>query len=241
MSTYSIILVEPKYEGNIGSVARVMKNFGFSDLILVNPQVKKIGKEARKMATHAQDILKNAKIISKFSEVTEKFDFLVGTTAIVGTDRNPLRTPITAEKLKNSLKVKGKIALVFGREDYGLFNEEIQECDLLVTIPANEEFPTLSLPQSVGILLYELSKLKFLSKKRNEMKKFMEANLLEKKILLEKFSSLVDSVYPKNEHDFKKKIAKKTFKTLIGRAFISGREAFTLTGIFRRAKEKMGR
>jgi len=230
MASFSVVLIEPKYAGNVGSVARVMKNFGFSDLVLVNPC--ELGKEARKMASHAQEILENARILKNFQELTEEYDFLVATSAIVATDKNYLRVPITPKELKNSLSIDGKIALLFGREDYGLLNEEIKECDVLVTIPTSREYPTLNVAISVAILLYEISNLE--KEMKSEMRKFEKANLIEKKILIEKFNELVDEIY---DNYPQKKIVKKTFKTILGRAFVSGREAATLTGVFRRAKE----
>jgi TrmH family RNA methyltransferase len=234
MVEYSIILVEPKYEGNIGSVARVMKNFGFRELILVKPP--KLGKDARKMAAHAQDILQRAKIFKNFDDLKkEKFDFLIATSAVIASDRNTLRTPVLPKQLGNSLTLKkGKIGLVFGREDYGLRNEEIKSCDILVTIPTSKEYPTLNVTQACCILLYELSNLE--RELKGKKRKFREANLVEKKILLEKFNALVDVIY---KYEPRRRLAKKTFRTLIGRAFISGRESSTLTGIFRKAEEKI--
>jgi len=225
--------MEPKYEGNIGSVARVMKNFGFNELILVNPH--KLGKEARAMAMHGRDILENAKKFDNFNAVREEFDFLIATTAIIATDRNPLRTPMPLHDLKSALEVDGKIGLVFGREDYGLYNEEIEACDLLVSIPASEEYPTLNLSHSVAILLYEISKQRF-EKRKRRLKKFRKADSVEKKVLLEKFDSFADSVHDRKQDA---KLAKKTFRQLIGRAFISGRESFTLIGLFRKARNRI--
>ncbi|OYT42029.1 MAG: rRNA methyltransferase [Candidatus Altiarchaeales archaeon ex4484_43] len=233
MPTFSVILVEPRYEGNIGSVARVMKNFGFNELILINPV--KLGKEARAMAMHGRDILENAEILDGFEKLKEKFDFLIATTSIVGTDRNLLRTPVFPEDLKNSITLDGKIGLVFGREDYGLYNEEIEACDLLVSIPASEEYPTLNLSHSVAILLYEISRQRFENRKKR-LKKFRKADLVEKEVLLEKFDSFVDSVHDREQDA---KLAKKTFRQLIGRAFISGRESFTLIGLFRKARDRI--
>ncbi len=233
MPTFSVILVEPRYEGNVGSVARVMKNFGFSELILVNPH--KLGKEARAMAMHGRDVLENAKISDGFEKLKEEFDFLIATTAIIATDRNPMRTPVFPENLKNSIALDGRIGLVFGREDYGLYNEEIEMCDLLVSIPANSEYPTLNLSHSVAILLYEISKLE-MEKKPRKLKKFRKVNLVEKRILLEKFDSFVESVHNRKQDA---KLAKKTFRQLIGRAFISGRESFTLIGLFRKARNRI--
>ncbi|HDN83116.1 MAG TPA: RNA methyltransferase [Candidatus Altiarchaeales archaeon] len=234
MDNFAVVLVEPKYEGNIGYVARVMKNFGFSRLILINP-FPKLGDEAFSRAMHGFDILERAEILESLEEVKEEFDFLIGTTAITASDRNPWRTPIFPEMLKKSLSNEGKKALIFGREDHGLLNEEIEKCDLLVTIPASEEYPTLNLSHSVAIILYELSK-HLHEEKLRKLKKFREAGKIEKDVLLRMFNNMVDQLI---ENDFESKLAKKTFKELIGRAFISGRETFTLIGVFRKACEKL--
>ena len=226
MVEFFVVLVGPKYQGNIGSVARLMKNFGFRSLVLVNPP--KLEGEARAMAMHGIDILKGAKVVKSFGELKGKFDFLVATSAIVAGDSNAMRSPVTPEELGNSLDLKGKVGILFGREDTGLLNDEIATCDMLVTIPASNEYPTLNLSQSVAIILYELSKLS----NRKRLRKFRKAKKIEKDILLEKFNALVDSVY---REDFRRKVAKKTFRQLIGRAFISGLEATTLIGVFRKA------
>jgi len=228
MAEFSVILVEPKYQGNIGSVARVMKNFGFTKLVLINPP--KLGGEARAMAMHGLDILKDATTM-RFDDLKERFDFLIATSAITAGDSNAMRSPVLPEELKNSIDLNGRIGILFGREDKGLSNEEIASCDMLLAIPASEEYPTLNLSHSVAVILYELSGIS----NRGKLKKFRRANKVEKEILLKKFDMLVDSVYME---EFRRKVAKKTFKQLVGRAFISGREATSLTGVFRRAGEK---
>lgn len=228
-----MVLVEPRYEGNVGSVARVMKNFGFSNLVLIKPP--RLGKEARAMSMHGRSILEKAVKLKSFRELEAGFDVLIATSSVVATDKNYLRTPILPEHLSRTLEVKGKIALIFGREDYGLSNEEIESCDLLLNIPSNLEYPTLNLSQSVGILLYELSKDVWVGRLRKK-KKFQELSGVEKKVLLEKFSNLVDLV---NTKEFDRKLAKKTFRQLVSRAFISSGEASTLIGVIRKAGDKL--
>lgn len=231
---FSIILIEPLYEGNIGSVARVMKNFGFENLILVNPC--KIGMEAIKMAKHGIDILQNAKTLNNFDELRENFDFLIGTSAKVAGDKNFVRTPLNPSQLIEILEKRKdenfSIGVVFGREDRGLKNEEIEKCDFLLNIPTLNEY-SLNLSHAVAIIAYELSKLFF---KERKLRKLESATKLEKEILLEKFSELVTNV---GLRDFRKRLAIKTFKEVISRGLISGRECATLTGIFRKANEKI--
>jgi tRNA/rRNA methyltransferase len=229
--TFSIVLVEPRYDGNIGSVARAMMNFGFKDLVIVNGP--EIGPEGRKNAMHALDIVQSALRLKSFDEVVGRFDAVIGTTAKTGGDSNHLRTPVFPQELVKGLTGKGKIALVFGREDYGLLNEEIEKCDFLVTIPANREYPTLNLAQSCCILLYELSRES--NKEKATGKKYKMMNKVEKDVLLRFYDELIDEAY---DLEFESDLAKKTFRTIIGRSFISGREAKTMTGVFRHAREK---
>ncbi|MBM3308662.1 MAG: RNA methyltransferase [Candidatus Altiarchaeales archaeon] len=235
LDNFSVVLVEPKYDGNIGSVARIMKNFGFSRLVLVNPP--KLGKEARAMAMHGRDIMENAVKLKSFKQLEGRFDFLVATSSVTATDKNYLRTPILPEHLSRTLEVKGNIALIFGREDIGLSNEEIESCDLLLNIPSNPEYPTLNLSHSVGILLYELSKGIWTGRLKKK-KKFQELSGVEKKVLLEKFNALVDLAQKK---DFDRRLAKKTFRQIISRAFISSGEASTMIGIMRKAGDAIRR
>jgi len=238
MKNFSIILIEPLYEGNVGSVARVMKDFGFENLILVNPC--KIGMDAIKMAKHGIDILQNAKTFSNFEELKENFNFLIATSAKVAGDKNFLRTPISPQQLTDFLEKRASenfsIGIVFGREDKGLKNEEIEKCDLLLNIPTVKEY-SLNLSHSVAVIVYELSKLSYLYPgNKKKLRKLENANKLEKEILLKKFSELVNNA---GLQGFRKKLANKTFKEVISRSFISGRECATLTGVFRKSSEKI--
>ncbi|MFH1722570.1 MAG: RNA methyltransferase [Candidatus Altiarchaeota archaeon] len=225
MKNLYIVLVEPKYEGNIGSVARVMKNFGFEKLVLVNPP--QIGRDARKMSMHGLNILMDAKTYPSFNEMKKDFDFLVATTAKAGGDSNFHRKPIPLDKLNP--RTSGKIAILFGREDYGLLTKELRACDLQVFIPANPEYSTLNLSQSVGIFCYELSKKEMAGKIK--AKKFKAAGPVERKVLQDKFEQIVDSVY---DHNYENQLIKKTFRHVLGRSFVSGKEVYNLIGLFRR-------
>ena len=95
-----IVLIQPKTPGNIGAIARVMKNFGFANLILINPDCE-IDFDAKSRAKHAKDILENARV--------ENFDFLniydykIGTTARLGSDYNIPRSPLTPTELSKKI------------------------------------------------------------------------------------------------------------------------------------------
>ncbi|HHQ44684.1 MAG TPA: RNA methyltransferase [Candidatus Altiarchaeales archaeon] len=232
MVRFKVVLVEPKYQGNIGSVARVMKNFGFNDLILVNPP--RIEGEARAMSMHALDVLENATVVENLRDVDRYCDFKVSTSAITAGDSNALRSPVFPEELAKALDSDGNIGIVFGREDYGLYNEEVLECDMQVTIPANQEYPTLNLAQSVAVILYELSRSEH--RKRAGKRKFRELDGERKRVLYEMVDGMVDEVF---DDDWTRELNKKSMKQVFGRAFVSGREAQTLIGLFRNAGEKL--
>lgn len=168
MAHIRIVLVEPQYTGNIGSVARIMKNFGFNDLILINPPIIDI--ESKKMAMHAYDILENTKIYDKIEDIIYDSDYVVGTTSIVG-GRSYIRKPyFTPERLKMVLKDKeGTVSILFGREDNGLSNDELKICDAILNIPSSSDYLALNLAQSVGIILYEMYNIeKIASKEKKE-------------------------------------------------------------------------
>ena len=221
-----VIFLGAENEGNIGSLARVMKNFGLYRLILVSPKAK-IGVKAFKSAMHAQDVLKSVKVLESFDKAIEDVDFVIGTTARLGWNYNVLRTPIFPDQLSILREREGKIAIVFGRESSGLTNEELNKCDVILTIPANPEYPTLNITHAAAIIFYELFKI--LRKSMTE--RYRCATKVEKDKILEVFGELLEEIeYPSE----KLQIAFRVFRNIVGRAFISGREAHTLIGVLRR-------
>ncbi len=222
-----VALVESKTPGNIGAVARCMKNFNLDKLILVNPKCNHLCKEALDRASHAKDILKNAKTMN-FEELTEKFDYLVGTSSIVGTDYNIPRSPLTPDKLKLPNK---KIVIIFGREDSGLHNDEILKCDFIVTIPTSKKYAAMNLSHSAAVIFYEIFK-NMKAEKINSDIAF--ASKKDKDVLL----GIINSSLDKLEFSTKKKkeTQRKIWKRLIGKAFLTRREIFALCGYFRKIK-----
>ena len=158
MLTFRIVLVEPIYSGNVGSVARVMKNFGFEELVLLNPC--ELDRPAHLMAVHAYDIIEKARIEFSLKDALKDSNIIVGMTGLPGkTDNKHFRIPAYSPKqLKEKLAGNsGVVSLVFGREDAGLRNEELEICDLIVNIPTSPIYPSMNLSHAVAIVLYELS------------------------------------------------------------------------------------
>lgn len=225
---FVVVLVEPKYDGNIGAVARVMKNFSFSKLVLVKPC--KLGEESYKRAMHAVDVLENAKIVNNFEEAIEGLNYVVGTTSIANiSERKYLRQALTpSEFAEKFVKLNANIGLIFGREDFGLGIEELKKCDLLVSIPCDKNYPVMNVAHAATVILYELYIRSF------EPRVVKRASKFETSLLFDKFSELLDSInYPQH----RKENTKIMLRRLVGRAALSEREFSSLMGILSRASK----
>ena len=224
-----VILVEPRKQENLGAVARAMKNFDFENLVLINPKCR-IGIKARKVAKHANDILDKAK--TKDFSYLKKFDYLIGTTAILGTDYNIPRNTISIDQLAdkiNKIKNKAKIGILIGRETIGLKNDEIELCDILATIPSSKKYPTLNISHSAAIMLYEIFK-KISNEKSDSHINF--AAKKDKDIILRYINNVLDKMDFSTQE--KKETQKKVWKRVIGKALLTKREAFSVMGFLRK-------
>lgn len=151
-----IVLVGTLYAGNIGSVCRAMANMGLSQLILAEPRLVDDWSEAERLAVHATNILDNHKRVQNLSEAIADCTWVIGTTARGGLYRSHAEEPrIAAPRILEEAQ-RGPVAIVFGREDKGLSNEEIAQCNALLRIPVDERYASLNLSQAVLICAYEL-------------------------------------------------------------------------------------
>ncbi|MBL1175674.1 RNA methyltransferase [Pantanalinema sp. GBBB05] len=152
-----IVLVEPAGALNVGSIARIMKNMGLSHLVLVNPQCDPIGAEARQMAVHAPEILETATIVATLPEALIGCQRAIATTGLQRPLTTPLEPPRTALPWLLGDQIQpDSAALIFGREDRGLTNEELNYAHRLIYIPSSPIYPSLNLAQAVAICCYEL-------------------------------------------------------------------------------------
>ena len=150
-----IILVRPKYSGNIGAVARAMDNFGVQDLRLVEPPAF-CRREADTMAVHARGVLDRLRIYPSLRAASADCQRVIGTTCRPGLYREGGRAPRSlAAELVSALDLN-RSALVFGPEDTGLTNADLRSCHGLVTIPTAAHFRSLNVAQAVLICCYEL-------------------------------------------------------------------------------------
>lgn len=153
------MLVEPAVPENIGAAARAIKTMGFSELRMVNP-ANHLADKARWLAHGSGDVLDSAKIFSSLNEAILDLDFTIGTTAKNRSTKADYYTPELAMQIVKSKKeVISGIGIIFGREESGLTNEELRQCDIASTIQLANPYPSINLGQSVMIYAYVFSGL----------------------------------------------------------------------------------
>ena len=231
-SNIYIVFVECETPGNIGFLARTMANFGLKNLVLINPPT--LTPEAYYQATHGKYIVENALVYPTLDEFyqSKRIDFKIASTGVAGGSYNLSRIPLKPEQLAKNININNKIAILFGREGDGLTNKEIEDCDICVSIPTDPTYPILNISHAAAIILYEL----FKNKHEYAVEGLEESTALEKEYLIKDMSELIEKL---DIPEHKKKNGLKTFKNIVNRAFITGREAHTLKGILRRLKNKL--
>jgi TrmH family RNA methyltransferase len=155
LSRIAVVLVGVKAPGNLGAAARAMKNMGLEKLILVNP-VAAIDGEAIAVAHGARDVLENARFFSSLAEALAPFSLRFGTTCRMGRKRGVAVTPRRMAQKVIPAHLPSSTAVVFGPEDRGLANEDLQLCHYLVEIPSSPAYRSLNLSHALMVVCYEL-------------------------------------------------------------------------------------
>ncbi|QKY21569.1 RNA methyltransferase [Halolamina sp. CBA1230] len=235
----SVCIVDAQTPGNVGTIARAMKNFGVEDLLLVDPPEIEPDGEAYGFAGHArQDVLPGAEEIT-FDELCANYH-TVGFTAITGEDsRKHVRFPYsTPEDLVEELRgVDSPVALVFGREDKGLSNEELGRLDQVASIPADPEYPVMNLGQAATVTLYELRKLT-LEQSGSQLPDTEPHRADPEEV--ERLHDYWDEFLTAMGHrEHKHEKTQRMFRRLVGRANATDREVTTLLGVLRRATDQL--
>ncbi|MBD3389790.1 RNA methyltransferase [Candidatus Micrarchaeota archaeon] len=223
-----IVLVGPEYETNLGMVARVMKNFGLDELRVVEPACP-AGKTAIMYSKHAREVLESSKRFGSLREAVEDCDAAVGFTGIIRRHRGSIRTVVPLKKFREMRGgYKGNLALVFGREGIGLDEGEIGECDYLVNIETNSEYPVMNLSHAVAVAIYALG----LGKKRKTREERLHGK--EKEVLNQMFKSLVGRYTFRNP-----KRCEVAFRRIIGRANPTEKEGRSVMNVLRVVLEEL--
>lgn len=150
-----VVLVRPRRGGNVGSVARAMKNMGLDDLVLVAPRTP-VGKAGEQMAAHARDVLAGRRIFQTLADAVRDAELVVATAGRVGGRSAVAASPREIAPEIIAAAARGRVALVFGPEDHGLANADLDLCQRLVRIPTAGRYASLNLAQAVLVLGYEI-------------------------------------------------------------------------------------
>ncbi len=226
-----VVVVGIEGEINLGFIARLVKNFEVDDLYLVSPTIE-ITEEARRFAAKGVDVLERIVIVDTLREALSGVDLSACTSAKVGEEKDVLRHPITPWKFAELALKRNRIAVVFGRESVGLTREELSQCDLMVTIPGNPEYPVLNLSHAVAVILYELYKV--FSDSKGFRYEVPDRSILDR--IMEYFNGVVNAI----ELDERRRHRVVTsFKRLIFRSDISKAEAYNVLYIMRKIYVKL--
>jgi tRNA (cytidine32/uridine32-2'-O)-methyltransferase len=154
-SLVRIVLIDPSHPGNVGSVARAMKNMALSDLVLVRPRAFPHA-ESTALAAGADDILAGARVVQSVEQAVADCAFIAGTTSRPRSYYWEFTTPRDVAGRIVALEPENRAALLFGSERYGLGTADLNLCNVLVRIPANPEYCSLNLAMSVQLAAYEI-------------------------------------------------------------------------------------
>jgi TrmH family RNA methyltransferase len=236
------VLVEPREWGNIGSSARAMKNMGFRNLCLVRPP-REVTEEAQRMAHNSLDVLDNAERFDTLAEAISDKHIVAGIARRTG-KRRGLCLPLEKGVERFIGTPEGsKAALLFGREDRGLYNEEVDECGLVLTIPANKEHPSLNLSHAVMVVAYELAKAEYAGERdgqRTAGKRKVAVSHGELSVLFERITKalrLLDYIQ-RGDRDIERHIME-NLRHFIGRAGITDWELKMLHGLCSQIEKKV--
>ena len=208
-----------------------MKNFGLSNLHLVNP-IAILGPEGRTRGGHAQDVLDSIVYNHSLDEALQGLDLSIGTTAQKSYDSsNLVRKPMTPKQLSMMVRKRsGTVGIVFGREGTGLTNSELSKCDATVTIPASSEYQTLNLSHAAAIVFYELHVT------LGESSADRIASEQVKKTILRFLS---ESASLSGIEENKRRLLTRAFRNILGRSGLRQREGSLLAEAMRRISETM--
>ncbi|WP_462324659.1 RNA methyltransferase [Desulfoplanes sp.] len=190
----AVVLVRPKYPENVGSVARACMNMGCRRIILVSPRNWDVDRAKRLATPHSGQLLDGVTIVDDLAEALAPFSVVYGTTARTGGWRKSLTTPEKAgTAIAGQLASGENVAVVFGPEDSGLDNREIEICGQLVCIPTHRDMTSLNLAQAALIILYEIFKQSSPPPATNDQAPIRSITHREQEVLIERIkTSLMD-------------------------------------------------
>lgn len=241
LSRLRVVLVEPSHPGNIGGVARAMKNMGLCRLALVNPPADWAGEQARVRATSALDVLQQAEVHDALESAIAPCSLVLGASARMRSSRWPQLPVDEAAALAFARAQEGgQVALVFGREKSGLTNGELDLCHALLHIPTNPACSSLNLAAAVQVVAWEVYQC-WLGNEKPVSSTFEGAPRVSAEVMEGFYDHLftlleqVEFMDPKQNEHFRRRMRK-----LFHRAGLNQKEVDILRGIFRACQRKLG-
>jgi len=214
---------------NIGSVARAIKNFNIKHLRIVNPRCHWPNQKALSTSVGAKDILKSTKVYDSIEKSIGDLDIIFASTSRI---RRINKKIISILDLKNKVKKKRKIGILFGPESSGLSNDEISYADYLVKIPTNKKFSSLNLSHSAIIFCFEI--FQYFSKKKTIYKSGYKSSVAKKSEVNKFLDFIINRLDKKGflQPDHKRKSMIRNINNIFHRLNLSEQEIRILLGIF---------
>ena len=220
---FRVIIVQPRYQINLGYIARVSRNFGVKRLFLVKPRTK-IGGRAIMFSKHAKDLLLGAKICKDFDSAIAGCDVVIGTTGIWKKAKaNFKKVYLIEDAVDRISKLGGRktVGIVIGRDDIGLRRDEIEKCDMVAYIGTDPNYPVLNISHALGIILYLMSEKHFASEYKGIS--YTGANKKEMDFLFTVFEKMIEKKRIRN-----RKAVMNTFRRLVYLSQPNGHELHAL-------------
>ncbi len=229
-----VAVMEPKYQINLGYIARVSKNFSIEKLYLINPRCDRNGRDAIKYSKHAKDLLKKARICERMEDLGG--GFIVGTTGIWhktdGSFYNVYDLESVRRLASRAAAAGRKTIVLLGRDDTGLSKEELRECDATVSIETSRDYPILNISHALAIILHGLKR-----GKARQVYSRLYANDASKTNMFRLFQRLVND----NPRIRDKRSVNMAFRHVVGRSMPTRKEVNALSIALSPSKGKRGR
>jgi len=220
-----VVCVEIMNSGNLGAIARLCDNYDATKLVLVNPLCE-INKEAYDRATHGKRFLDDPVILDNMEDARDHADLLIALSARVGGSSSIARSSIPVQQLSSELHHKGRVGFVLGREDSGLSNADVNFCDLLVYIPLPGSNPVYNISHALAVALWEV--IRDYDYIEETEQRLMSRE--EKDAFMMMLEDIMPHIWLRKDKHFG---VYRVFSMILGRSYVTTREANTLIGTLR--------
>ena len=235
--TLVVVLVEPSGPINVGSVARLCENFSVQELRLVSPKCDYLAQEAKKMAVRGLKILEKAMVHKEINSALSDCTRVIATCGRKEHGEIPLNSNKDALCWALKSEREEKIALVFGREDRGLSNEELLKANKVISLNTSENYPSLNLSHAVAIVLHQFNQFNEIGLLKTNNKTSYPTNLTKLEDCINDAGSLLLEIGFLMKHTYEAKMTK--IKKLLIRGEIKDDEVALIRGIISQARWKI--